>query len=134
MANLNEICQAIVSDVQDGVACGVVDLNTGMLMGVHHTVPYFTQSYLDAVAAAAVDLMRGRTVRRVEELMSKHRGTEVKDAFEEIFISSKTVYHFMTLIKEKQSLVVLVTKKTSNQGMGWVALRSAINEISAALP
>ena len=134
MANLNEICQAIVSDVQDGVACGVVDLNTGMLMGVHHTVPYFTQSYLDAVAAAAVDLMRGRTVRRVEELMTKHRGVEVKDAFEEIFISSKTVYHFMTLIKEKQSLVVLVTKKTSNQGMGWVALRSAITDISAALP
>ncbi|PIE33347.1 hypothetical protein CSA56_12310 [candidate division KSB3 bacterium] len=134
MANLNEICQAIVSDVQDGLACGVVDLNTGMLMGVHHTIPYFTQSYLDAIAAAAVELIRGRTVRRVEELMTKHRGSEVKDAFEEIFISSKTVFHFMALIKEKQSLVVLVTKKTASQGLGWVSLRGALKDISAALP
>ena len=134
MANLNEICQNVVNDVQDSLACGVVDLNTGMLMGVHHTIPYFTQSYLDAVAAAAVELMRGRTVRRVEELMTKHRGVEVKDAFEEIFISSKSVFHFMALIKEKQSLVVLVTKKSVNQGMGWVSLRSALGDITEALP
>ncbi len=53
-------------------------------MGVHHTIPYFTQSYLDAVAAAAVEMMRGKTVKRVEQLMSKQRGTEVKDSFERI--------------------------------------------------
>ncbi|MBD3308889.1 hypothetical protein GF339_20920 [candidate division KSB3 bacterium] len=134
MANLNEICQNIVNDVQDALACGVVDLNTGMMMGVHHTVPYFTQSYLDAVAAAAVEMMRGRTVRRVEQLLAKQRGTEVKDVFEEIFISSKNVYHFMSLIREKQSLVVLVTKKTTNQGMGWASLRASLDDIAVVLP
>ncbi len=134
MANLNEICQNVVDDVQDAVACGVVDLNTGMMMGVHHTIPYFTQSYLDAVAAAAVEMMRGRTISRVEQLLAKHRGTEVKHMFEEIFISSKNVYHFMALIREKQSLVVLVTKKTTSQGMGWASLRASIDDIAAALP
>jgi hypothetical protein len=134
MANLNTICQDVVNDVQDALACGVVDLNTGMLMGIHHTVPYFTQSYLDAVAAAAVEMIRGRTVRRVEQVLSKHRGTEVKDSFEEIFIASKNVYHFMALIREKQSLVVLVTKKSTSQGMGWASLRNALDDIAAALP
>lgn len=134
MANLNTSCQDVVNDVQDALACGVVDLNTGMLMGIHHTVPYFTQSYLDAVAAAAVDMIRGRTVRRVEQVLSKHRGTEVKDSFEEIFIASKNVYHFMALIREKQSLVVLVTKKSTSQGMGWASLRNALDDIAAALP
>lgn len=134
MANLNEVCQNIVSDVQDAVACGVVDLNTGMMMGVHHTIPYFTQSYLDAVAAAAVEMMRGKTVRRVEQLISKHRGVETKEVFEEIFINSANVFHFMALIRAKQSLVVLVTKKTTNQGMGWSSLRASMDDVIAALP
>ena len=108
MANINEVCQNMVADLQDALACGVVDLNTGMLMGVHHTVPYFTQSYLDAVAAAAVEMMRGKTVKRVEQLMSKQRGAEIKDSFEEIFISSTNTFHFMALLREKQCLVVLV--------------------------
>jgi len=134
MADINQICESVVNDVQDAQACGIVDLNTGMLIGVHHTVPHFTQSYLDAVAAAAVDMFRGKTVRRVEELLSKVRGSEVKDSFEEIFISSPVVYHFMSLIRGKEAVVVLVTKKTTNQGMGWSSLRSAIGEFEKALP
>lgn len=134
MANINQICQNVVNDVQDALACGVVDLNTGMMMGVHHVVPYFTQSYLDAVAAAAVEMMKGRTVRRVEQLMTKQRGSEIKDAFEEIFMSSKNVYHFMALIRAKHSLVVLVTKKSTSQGMGWASLRAALDDIADALP
>ncbi len=134
MANLNQVCQDIVSDVMDSVACGVVDLNTGMLMGIHHTVPYFTQSYLDAVAAAAVDMFRGRSVRRVEQLLSKHRGTPIQDSFNEIFISSTSVFHFMKIIPEKGAVVVLITKKTTNQGMGWAGLRGGLSEVTDALP
>jgi len=134
MADINGICQSVVGDVQDAQACGVVDLNTGMLIGVHHIVPYFTQSYLDAVAAAAVDMFRGKNVRRVEELLSKVRGADVKDSFAEIFVSSTAVYHFMSLIQEKEAVVVLVTKKTTNQGMGWTSLRRAVDDLKAALP
>lgn len=134
MANLNSVCEAIVDDVPDAVACGVVDLDTGMLMGIHHKVSYFTQSYLDAVAAAAVDMFRGKNVRRVERLLSKHRGQEITDAFEEIFISSPAVFHFMKSIPSKSAVVVLVTRKSTNQGMGWSSLRVAVDDIVAALP
>lgn len=132
--NLNAICQGIVDDVTDALACGVVDLNSGMMMGVHHNVPYFTQSYLDAVAAAAVDMFRGKTVRRVEQLLGKQRGQPIQDAFEDIFISSIKVFHFMKLLREKQAVVVLVTKKTTNQGMGWASLRAALDDVTAGLP
>lgn len=133
MADLNTICQEIVEEVSDSVACAVVDLNSGMLMGVYHTVPYFTQSYLDAVAASAVDMFRGKNIRRVEQLLSKHRGREVKDSFQEIFINSVKVFHFMKIISEKDAVVVLVTKKTTNQGMGWRGLRGAVDDITAAI-
>lgn len=134
MASTQDVCKTTLEKVDDCLALGVVDLNTGMLMGVHHTVPYFTQAYLDAVAAAAVEMFRGKTVRRVEELLSGNRGEAIKDSFEEVFISSPKVYHFMTVIKDKGAVVVMVTKKTVNQGMGWAALRNSLATIKATLP
>lgn len=134
MPTTQEICRQIQEKVDDALAVGVVDLNTGMLMGVHHSVPYFTQAYLDAVAAAAVEMFRGKNVRRIEELLSAQRGEPIKDSFEEIFISSPKVFHFMVTIKEKSAVVVMVSKKTTNQGMGWAALRNNIEAIKKTLP
>jgi hypothetical protein len=134
MASTQDVCRQIQEKVDDALAVGVVDLNTGMLMGVHHTVPYFTQAYLDAVAAAAVEMFRGKNVRRVEELLSAQRGEPIKDSFEEIFISSPKVYHFMISIRDKSAVVVMVTKKTTNQGMGWAALRNNMDSIKKTLP
>jgi len=134
MASTTEVCRTLHEKVDDCLAVGVVDLNTGMLMGVHHSVPYFTQAYLDAVAAAAVEMFRGKNVRRVEELLSGQRGEAIKDSFEEIFISSPKVFHFMATIKDKGAVVVMVTKKTVNQGMGWAAIRTNLNLIKGTLP
>jgi hypothetical protein len=134
MPSTQEVCRTVVDKVDDCLAVGVVDLNTGMLMGVHHTVPYFTQAYLDAVAAAAVDMFRGKNVRRIEELLGQQRGDIMKDTFEEVFIASLKVFHFMVAIREKGAVVVMVTKKTTNQGMGWAALRNSLNAIKGTLP
>jgi hypothetical protein len=134
MASTQDVCKNVLEKVDDCLAVGVVDLNTGMLMGVHHTVPYFTQAYLDAVAAAAVEMFRGKTVRRIEELISTQRGEPVKDSFEEVFISSPKVYHFMVVIKDKGAVVVMITKKSTNQGMGWAALRNSLATVKATLP
>jgi len=134
MASTTEICRGVLEKVDDCLAVGVVDLNTGMLMGVYHSVPYFTQAYLDAVAAAAVEMFRGKNVRRVEEMLSQQRGEPIKDSFEEIFVSSPKVFHFMATIKDKGAVVVMVTKKTVNQGMGWAAIRTNLNAIKGTLP
>jgi hypothetical protein len=134
MASTTDACKHVHDRVEDCLAVGVVDLNTGMLMGVHHSVPYFTQAYLDAVAAAAVEMFRGKNVRRVEELISQTRGEPIKDSFEEIFVSSPKVFHFMATIKDKGAVVVMVTKKTVNQGMGWAAIRTNMNAIKGTLP
>ncbi|MDH5759543.1 MAG: hypothetical protein OEZ65_08130 [Gemmatimonadota bacterium] len=119
--------------MSDSLACGVVDLNTGMFLGVHHIVPHFTQAYLDAVAAAAVDMLRGKTIRRVEQLLSKQRGQEVINTTNEVFMSSDHVFHFMKVMKDKDAVVVLVTKTTSNQGSGWAAVRNSISDFQAAM-
>ena len=134
MASVAEVCQTMVEAVDDCLAVGVVDLSTGMMMGVHHTVPHFTQAYLDAVAAAAVELFRGKNVRRVEELLGQQRGEDITDSFEEIFASTIKTFHFMSTIQDKGAVVVMVTKKSANQGMGWSALRNNLGNLAASLP
>lgn len=131
--NMNDVCKAITEDVSDGLACGVVDLNTGMLLGVHNTVAYFTQAYLDAVAAAAVDMFRGKTVSRVEQLIAKQRGVEPERAFHEIQVTTPNTYHFMKIVDGTDALLVLITKKSTNLGMGWSVVRMSVDDVQAAL-
>jgi len=127
-------CRKVVDTVDDCLAVGVVDLGTGMVMGVHHIVPHFTQTYIDAVAAAAVEFFRGKAVRRIEELLGQQRGEPIKDSFEEVFVSSAKVFHFMMVIKDKSAAVIMVTRKSTNQGLGWSGLRNSIPAIRAAIP
>lgn len=130
MSKIDEVCQAVTGKVDGALACAVVDLSSGMLLGVHHTVPYFTQSYVDAVAAAAVDMFRGKNVSRVEDLLSKQRGEEIRHLVKEVQMTTERTYHFMLVIPEKpNSLVVLITGKTTNLGMGWSGVRGALPEL-----
>jgi len=112
-----------------------VDLSTGLLLGVAHNVPYFTQSYLDAVAAAAVDMFRGKGVAGVEKLLSQQRGTPVKNSIREVQMSTERTYHFMSIVPGKpDSMAVLITSTKANLGMGWAALRKSLPEIAPHCP
>tara|TARA_B100000609_G_C17217595_1_gene437665 strand:- start:407 stop:1630 length:1224 start_codon:yes stop_codon:yes gene_type:complete len=133
MADLNPVCREVVDDVSDALAFGVVDLSSGMLLAAHHNVHYFTQSYLDAVAAAAVDMFRGKNVRRVEQLLSKHRGSTIQNTLQEVFTRTDSTFHFMKVIQARNVVVVLVTRTTTNQGMGWSGLRMACTDIEEAM-
>jgi len=135
MANMTDVCQQIVNNVDDAFAAGVVDLSTGLLLGVHHNVPYFTQSYLDAVAAAAVEMFRGRGISGVEKRLTESRGEEVKNTMQEIQMTTPKTYHFMQVIPGKpNALAVLITGKNANLGMGWAGLRSAVTDLAPLCP
>lgn len=135
MSNINEICASIVKDVPSALGCAVVDLNSGLLLGVSHNIPYFTQSYLDAVAAAAVDMFRGRTVSAVEDMISNMRGSPKKSLVSEVQMTTDNTYHFMTIVPNKpNALIVLITSKSANLGMGWSSLRNAIPKIAPLCP
>ena len=135
MASINEVCKSIVDGVDDALGAAVVDLNTGLLIGVHHNVPYFTSSYLDAVAAAAVEMFRGRGITGVEKRLSQTRGEEVSNSMQEVQMTTPKTYHFMSIIPTKpNALAILITGKKANLGMGWSGLRSAISELEPLCP
>jgi hypothetical protein len=135
MANINQICAEIVSEVDTGLGCAVVDLTSGLLLGLHHNIPYFTQSYLDAVAAAAVEMMRGKNVKIVEDLLSSMRGTPQENMIEEVQMTTQNTYHFMAVVPNKpNAMVVLITSKKANLGMGWAAVRRSLPKLEPLCP
>jgi hypothetical protein len=135
MTRINDICKNIVDDTEDALAAAVVDLNTGLILGAHHNVPYFTASYMDAVAAAAVEMFRGRGVSGVEKRLSQTRGEKVHNSMLEIQMTTPKTYHFMSIIPDKpNALAVLITGKNTNLGMGWSGLRSALPEMEPLCP
>ena len=127
MSDLNEICKNLIDSVSGALGAAVVDLDSGLLLGVAHNIPYFTQSYLDAVAAAAVDMFRGETIHTVEELLANVRGTGIQHMINEIQMTTHDTYHFMSTTPNKpNALVVMITSKKTNLGMGWTAVRKAV--------
>lgn len=135
MGKIDDACKEVVESIDGATACGVVDLDTGMLLGLYNAAGY-TQTLNEAVAAATMDMFRGSNVARVEEMVRDHRGVAEDGAhyFQEVHITSEHNYHFMKTIKEGRSVMVLVTQKTTNIGMGWAQLKSAIPRIEPHVP
>jgi len=135
MANINDVCKGIVDDTDDAMAAAVVDLGSGLMLGAHHNVPHFTASYLDAVAAAAVDMFRGKGVTGVEKRLAHTRGEEVSNSMCEIQMTTPKTYHFMSVIPGKpNALAILITGKKANLGMGWSGLRGALPDLEPMCP
>lgn len=133
--SLNEALKNLVSDVDGAMACAVVDLDSGLMLAAHHDVPYFSQAYVDAVAASAVDMFRGRTITTVEKLLSAERGKEVSKSIKEVQMTTDGTYHFMTVVTGKpDALLVLITNRSANLGMGWTAVRRANSVIAPLCP
>jgi hypothetical protein len=135
MASLNEICKNVLDEVDGATGCAVVDLNNGLMLGQAHNVPYFTQTYIDAVAAAAVDMFRGKNIASVEKLLSAQRGEKVEKSIREVQMTTAGTYHFMSIVPDKpDALVVLITTRKANLGMGWSALRRALADVAPLCP
>lgn len=86
MPNLISVLEASLKDTKQAVA--VVDMRSGLLIGVAHNIPYFTETYLEAVSAAAVDMFRGKTVSTVENMLTGMRGTLLRDMIKEAQITT----------------------------------------------
>jgi predicted regulator of Ras-like GTPase activity (Roadblock/LC7/MglB family) len=135
MAKIDDVLQGVLGDVDGALGVAVVDLDSGLLLAVAHNVPYFTSSYLEAVAAAAVDMLRGKNVRAVESLLSTQRGKPVSKTIMEVQMTTANTLHFMAVVPEKpDALMVLITNKKTNLGMGWSSVRRALPVLAPLCP
>jgi len=134
VGKLDEIAQSLADSVDGSLGVGVVNLNTGVLRGSSVRSSYMTQDILEALAAAAVEMFRGRTITRVENLIADLRGTPRARLWQEMLVTSPSTYHFMVVLPNKpDALLVLVTDKQANLGLSWAAVRRIAPELEAQL-
>lgn len=132
--SLDNALAHVRSSVPECVACGLVDMKTGMLLGVK-TVDSHPQEVLDLVAAATGELFQGQNVSAIEKTFKRLRG--VKDDghhfFQEIVVMSDNLIHVFQRCKRSEDMVLAVICRVSaNLGMVLAKSRATLEQVEAA--
>ncbi len=131
--SLDSELQTVQKNVPECVAAGLVDLTTGMLLGIR-TVDSHPAEVIDLVAAATGDLFQGNNVSTIERMFRQSRG--VKDDghhyFQEIIVNSDNLIHVFQRCKRREDLVlVTVCRISANLGLALAKSRAALAGVEA---
>lgn len=123
----------LVQQVPECVACGVVDISTGMLLAIKTTDSH-PQEVLDLVAAATGDLFQGANVVAIENMFKQVRGvSDSRHYFQEIIVNSDNLLHIFQRGKRNEDLVmVTVCRISANLGMALTKARRGLSTVEAA--
>lgn len=113
-----------MAEVPKAVAAGVVDMSTGMLLGVK-TVDSHPHEVLDLVAAATKDLFEGDNVTAIENTFKRVRGVQTTERyFKEIMVMSTNLLHIFARLKRfEAAVVVVVCRADTNIGLALMKMR-----------
>ena len=123
--SVETILAKTMNDVPKTVAAGVVDMSTGMLLGVK-TIDSHPQEVLDLVSAATKDLFEGDNVTTIEETFKRVRGVQTGERyFKEMIVMSSNLVHIFARLKSMESVVLVVVCRTDmNLGLGLMKTRA----------
>ena len=127
---LQELCDAIVDDVDGAQACALVDLETGLPLASRIALGGLLNPVsMEAISAAGADYFRGKAVRRLAGAMSTE-GESESSFVRELQTTTEDTYHFMSVVPGQEStLMILITDKTANLGLGWISMREALARV-----
>ncbi len=113
-----------MAEIPKAVAAGVVDMATGMLLGVK-TVDSHPGEVLDMVAAATKDLFEGDNVTNIENTFKRIRGVQTSERyFKEIMVMSTNLLHIFARLKRYESaVIVVVCRADTNIGLALMKMR-----------
>jgi hypothetical protein len=125
----------VQKNVPECVAAGLVDIKTGMLMGIK-TVDSHPQEVIDLVAAATGDLFQGPNVAAIEQMFRRSRGVseDGHHYFQEIIVLSDNLIHLFQRCKRKQDMVLtVVCRASANLGMIIAKSRAALPTVESLI-
>ena len=131
---LSDLCQNIVVEIDGCLGCAVVDLDTGLplAMEVVPGSPLNAQA-MELISVAGVEHFRGKTVWQMELEMSGGTGVSQTAFVREIQTTTTDMHHYMSVVPGWEStLLILITAKAANLGMGWIAMRQALARVGEA--
>lgn len=116
----------LTQSIDGGVAAGVVDLNSGMLLGVYNSADK-PDLMNEMLAATTMDLFRGGHLKALQD---HHKIKDASgNASEEVHVVSKQNHHFGTTIADGSAAVMVLAKKSANVAMSWHKIKQSVPAI-----
>ena len=133
-AKLQDACEEIVDNVDGALGCALVDLATGLPLALDvKPGSLLNASSMELMSAAGgtyfQDNLASPGLGAIED------GTaHARDVVQKIQATTEDTYHFMSLVPgEQQELLILITdRRSSNLGLGWMAMRQALQLVEDA--
>ncbi len=131
MAKLDDFLQEIIADMDGVFGIAVVEMDARQLLGIAQGSTDFGPAYLEALAVAVVEMLRGKAVAAVESLLGKHLGTPIVNAVDDLCINAKNTRYFIAVIPEKPNLLVMLsTDSNTSVSLGWITVRRNMSQIA----
>ena len=129
---LQQICEEILEEVDGALGCALVDLETGLPLALRAASDTLHESgAIEILCAASADYFRGEVNHQLETALGGDRSSE-EGFVEEIQTTTDETYLFMCVVPDNsQAVLLLITDKTANLGLGWVAVRGALRRLGA---
>jgi len=129
---MQRVCDALVGETDNARACVLLDLEAGQPLAASHR-PNVEPDALQYAAERAAMLFRGKLLRLFTRALP---GTPTFEHFvREAQLGTDDTRLFMAAIPRWPSVVlVLVIDRSATVGMGWMALRKAVDQLVPARP
>ena len=114
----DSICKSLLNEVPKALAAGLVDMETGMLLGVKTTDSHPTE-VMDMLAPGTKELFEGEMSMMIDRTFKKSRGDSSTDPyFNEIIVNSKNLIHlFMRIPSMPNVVATVVCRIDANLGL-----------------
>ncbi len=129
--SVDTICKSLLDDVPKALAAGIVDMETGMLLGVKTTDSH-PQSVMDMLAAGTKELFEGDMSMMIDKTFKKSRGDKATEPyFHEILVNSKNLIHMFVRLPSSPNIVAaVVCRIDANLGLVVTKARSIVRSDS----
>ena len=126
-------CNEAAELSEDVVACAIIDVHSGRIVGASGPETARRQRFFEALADTVTHMFRGASAQRTVDLLREPFGNPGGD-IEELYVSSPWGLQFMRRIPRKKLVAVLVTNPSVDRAGGWLLLSQAIARVTKALP
>jgi CheY-like chemotaxis protein len=132
-AELDQACRRIAAFVTGALACALVDLDSGLLLGLSE-VPR-AESTGALLARSTHGLFRGPAATALDELVQAVSvpGGNVSQGVDELQVSTAATLHFCRRLAGGRHAIALVTNRSTNLAMVWLQLRSTLPALEQLL-
>jgi CheY-like chemotaxis protein len=132
-AELDQACKGITAFVTGALACAIVDLDSGLLLGMSEVAR--AESIGALLARSTHGLFRGPAASALDDLVTGLTvpGGDAAQGVDEVQVSTAATLHFCRKLAGGKQAIALITNRSTNLAMVWLQLRSTLPALEQLL-